>query len=117
VGSLVKGLLPLTRLGGGLLDDDEFCQSRHNEGARLLELLVADRGRVAFRLGSSNMVSSRMLSMIECRPRAPVLRSIASRAMALSASSAKLSAMLSISNSRWYCLALASNRFKDFWRD
>src|SRR5580704_14448685 len=59
------------------------------------------------RLGRSNMVSSRMLSMIERRPRAPVLRSIALRAMAPSASSAKLRSMLSISNSRWYCLTSA----------
>src|SRR5580658_5565755 len=59
------------------------------------------------KLGSSNMVSSRMLSMIERRPRAPVLRSIALRAMALNASSPKLRAMLSISNSRWYCLTSA----------
>jgi hypothetical protein len=32
------------------------------------------------RLGRSNMVSNRMLSMIERKPRAPVLRSVASRA-------------------------------------
>jgi predicted AAA+ superfamily ATPase len=41
------------------------------------------------------MVSSRRLSMIERRPRAPVFRSIALRAMAASASSAKVSSMLS----------------------
>src|SRR3954454_13210895 len=53
------------------------------------------------------MVSSRMLSMMERRPRAPVLRSIALRAMAPSASSAKVRSTLSISNSRWYCFTRA----------
>jgi hypothetical protein len=53
------------------------------------------------------MVSSKMVSMIERKPRAPVLRSMALQAMAPSASSAKLSSMLSISNSRWYCLTRA----------
>ena len=48
----------------------------------------------------SNMVSSRMLSRIERRPRAPVLRSIALRATAPSASSANVSSIFSISNSR-----------------
>ena len=41
--------------------------------------------------GRSNMVSSRMLSMMERKPRAPVLRSIARLAMALRASSGRLS--------------------------
>src|SRR5450631_3388366 len=59
------------------------------------------------RLGRSNMVSSRILSIMERSPRAPVLRSIAFRAMAPSASSAKLRSILSISNSRWYCLTSA----------
>src|SRR6266404_5244337 len=59
------------------------------------------------RLGRSNMVSRRMLSRIERRPRAPVLRSIALRAMAPSASSARLRSTLSISNSRWYCFISA----------
>src|SRR5580658_7723588 len=53
------------------------------------------------------MGSSSMPSMIERRPRAPVLRSIALQAMAPSASSAKVRSMLSISNSRWYCLTRA----------
>jgi hypothetical protein len=44
----------------------------------------------AFELGRSNIVSSRSPSMIERRPRAPVLRSIALRAMAPSASSASV---------------------------
>jgi hypothetical protein len=44
------------------------------------------------------MVSSRTLSIIERNPRAPVLRSMAFRAMAPSASSAKLRSMRSISN-------------------
>src|SRR5512135_2228938 len=59
------------------------------------------------RLGRSNMVSSRMASIIERRPRAPVLRSIALRAMAPSASSASVRSIDSISNSRWYCLTSA----------
>src|SRR6202047_4047161 len=53
------------------------------------------------------MVSSRMLSRIDRRPRAPVLRSIALRATAPSASSANVSSMFSISNSRWYCFTSA----------
>src|SRR6516164_7424519 len=52
------------------------------------------------RLGRSNMVSSRIPSMIERRPRAPVLRSMALRAMAPSASSASVRSINSISNSR-----------------
>src|SRR6516225_9956967 len=59
------------------------------------------------RPGRSNMVSSRIASRIERNPRAPVLRSIALRATAPSASSAKVSSMFSISNSRWYCLTSA----------
>src|SRR6266702_5444480 len=59
------------------------------------------------RLGRSNMVSSRMPSMIERSPRAPVLRSIALRAMAPSASSASVRSIDSISNSRWYCFTSA----------
>src|SRR6266516_3833279 len=59
------------------------------------------------RLGRSNMVSSRIPSMIERRPRAPVLRSMALRAMALSASSASVRSMDSISNSCWYCFTSA----------
>src|SRR3954468_19434295 len=59
------------------------------------------------RLGRSNMVSSRMPSMIERSPRAPVLRSMALRAMALSASSASVRLIDSISNSRWYCFTSA----------
>src|SRR2546430_4799291 len=53
------------------------------------------------------MVSSRMPSMIERSPRAPVLRSIALRAMAPSASSARVRSIDSISNSRWYCFTSA----------
>src|SRR3989441_774905 len=53
------------------------------------------------------MVSSRMPSMIERRPRAPVLRSIALRAMAPSASSASVRSIDSISNRRWYCFTSA----------
>src|SRR5205085_1256055 len=49
------------------------------------------------------MVSSRMPSMIERSPRAPVLRSMALRAMALNASSASVRSIDSISNRRWYC--------------
>src|SRR6202790_1528488 len=59
------------------------------------------------RPGRSNMVSSRMLSRIERRPRAPVLRSIALRATAPSASSANVSSIFSISNRRWYCFTSA----------
>src|SRR6516162_3291103 len=59
------------------------------------------------RLGRSNMVSSRIPSMIERRPRAPVLRSMALRAMAPSASSASVRSIDSISNSRWYCFTSA----------
>src|SRR6266478_1892572 len=59
------------------------------------------------RLGRSNMVSSRMPSMIERSPRAPVLRSMALRAMAPSASSASVRSIDSISNSRWYCFTSA----------
>ena len=50
--------------------------------------------------GSSNMVSSRMPSMMERSPRAPVFRSIAFLAMVRMASSAKVSWTSSISNSR-----------------
>src|SRR5215467_6468754 len=53
------------------------------------------------------MVSSRIPSMIERRPRAPVLRSMALRAMAPSASSASVRSIDSISNSRWYCFTSA----------
>src|SRR4026207_390450 len=56
------------------------------------------------RLGRSNMVSSRMPSMMERRPRAPVFRSMALRAIAPSASSAQVRSIDSISNSRWHCL-------------
>src|SRR5262249_3503934 len=59
------------------------------------------------RLGRSNMVSSRIPSMIERRPRAPVLRSMALRAMAPSASSTSVRSIDSISNSRWYCFTSA----------
>src|SRR6516225_1208904 len=59
------------------------------------------------RLGRSNMVSSRIPSMIERRPRAPVLRSMALRAIAPSASSASVRSIDSISNSRWYCFTSA----------
>ena len=45
--------------------------------------------------------------MIDRRPRAPVLRAIARLAMALSASSVKVSCVSSSSNSRWYCLTSA----------
>ena len=45
--------------------------------------------------------------MIERRPRAPVLRSIACVAIADSASSVKVSLTSSISNRRWYCLTSA----------
>src|SRR5256714_3957691 len=45
--------------------------------------------------------------MIERRPRAPVLRSMALRAMAPSASSASVRSIDSISNSRWYCFTSA----------
>jgi hypothetical protein len=34
----------LARLRGRLLNDDELCQSRHNEGASLFEFLVANFG-------------------------------------------------------------------------
>src|SRR6516225_2555089 len=60
------------------------------------------------RLGRSNMVSSRIPSMIERRPRAPVLRSMALRAMAPSASSTSVRSIDSISNSRWYCFTSAT---------
>src|SRR5262245_47649254 len=53
------------------------------------------------------MVSSRIPSMIERRPRAPVLRSMALRAIAPSASSASVRSIDSISNSRWYCFTSA----------
>src|SRR5258708_6588477 len=59
------------------------------------------------RLGRSNLVSSRIPSMTERRPRARVLRSIALRAMAPNASSASVRSIDSISNSRWYCLTSA----------
>src|SRR6266567_3725031 len=59
------------------------------------------------RLGRSNIVSSRIPSMIERSPRAPVLRSMALRAMAPSASSASVRSIDSISNSRWYCFTSA----------
>jgi hypothetical protein len=59
------------------------------------------------RLGRSNMVSSKMISIIDRRPRAPVLRSIAFLEIAPSASSAKVRSTSSISNSRWYCLTSA----------
>src|SRR6266576_2114119 len=59
------------------------------------------------RLGRSNIVSSRIPSLIERSPRAPVLRSIAFREIAASASSARVRSTLSISNSRWYCLTSA----------
>ena len=52
------------------------------------------------RLGSSNIVSSKMPSMIDRKPRAPVFRSIAFFEMVRSESSAKLSCTSSISNSR-----------------
>ena len=51
-------------------------------------------------LAKSNMVSSRIPSMIERSPRAPVLRAMALRAMAPSASSASVSSTPSILNSR-----------------
>src|SRR5260370_25725481 len=53
------------------------------------------------------MVSSRSPSMIERSPRAAVLRSMALRAMAPSASSASVRWIGSISNSRWYCFTSA----------
>jgi hypothetical protein len=46
-------------------------------------------------------------SMIERRPRAPVLRSMGLRAMAPSASSTSVRSIDSISNSRWYCFTSA----------
>ena len=57
--------------------------------------------------GRSNIVSSRMSSRIERRPRAPVLRAMARLAIALSASSVKVSCASSSSNRRWYCLTSA----------
>src|SRR5947209_11479271 len=45
--------------------------------------------------------------MIERRPRAPVLRSMALRAIAPRASSASVRSIDSISNSRWYCFTSA----------
>src|SRR5262245_7377146 len=45
--------------------------------------------------------------MIERRPRAPVLRSMALRAMAPSVSSTSVRSIDSISNSRWYCFTSA----------
>src|SRR5882672_2041281 len=39
---LCKRIDALPRLGGGLLDDDEFGESGHKESSRLLEFLVAD---------------------------------------------------------------------------
>ena len=53
------------------------------------------------------MVPSRMDSMIERRPRAPVRRAIARVATEFSASSVKESFTPSISNSRPYCLISA----------
>ena len=53
------------------------------------------------------MVSSRMASRIERRPRAPVLRRMALRATALSASSVNERPTFSMSNRRWYCLTRA----------
>jgi hypothetical protein len=50
-------------------------------------------------------VSSKMISIIDRRPRAPVLRSIAFLEIAPSASSAKVRSTISIS--RWYCLTSA----------
>src|SRR3979490_2779081 len=38
-----EGVGALARLGGGLLDDDEFCKARDQEDAGFLELLVTDR--------------------------------------------------------------------------
>src|SRR5262245_19345514 len=52
-----------------------------------------------------------LLDTVEARqveqPRAPVLRSIALRATALNASSAKVRSTPSISNSSWYCFTRA----------
>ncbi|MNS50027.1 hypothetical protein D3C72_826640 [compost metagenome] len=53
------------------------------------------------------MVSSRMPSRMERRPRAPVLRVIAFLATADRASSVKVSVTFSISNRRLYCLTRA----------
>ena len=61
----------------------------------------------AFKAGSSNMVSSRMISRIERRPRAPVLRSIAFLEIAESASSESVRSTFSISNNRRYCFTNA----------
>src|SRR5258708_2167063 len=38
-----KGIGALPRLGGGLLDDDEFCEAGNEENTGLLQFLVADR--------------------------------------------------------------------------
>ena len=57
-----------------------------------------------FVLGRSYMTSSSTLSTIERRPRAPVLRLIALRAIDLSASGRISSSTPSIWNSRWNCL-------------
>ena len=57
--------------------------------------------------GSSNIVSNKISSRIERRPRAPVLRSIARFAIALRASSVNLSSVSSSSNRRWYCFTSA----------
>src|SRR3569833_199212 len=58
-------------------------------------------------LGRSNIVSSRMPSTIERRPRAPVLRLMARSAIAVRASSVKVRSTSSSSNSFWYCLTKA----------
>mmetsp|Transcript_42319 Transcript_42319/g.99336 ORF Transcript_42319/g.99336 Transcript_42319/m.99336 type:complete len:220 (-) Transcript_42319:6516-7175(-) len=57
--------------------------------------------------GRSNMVSIRACSMMERKPRAPVLRARALRAMAASAGLRISSSTPSISNSCWYCLTSA----------
>jgi hypothetical protein len=86
------GLLPVDQQGLAALVDDVLVD--HHLGHTI-------------QVGRSNMVSISACSMIERRPRAPVLRFSALLAMARRAEGRISSSTPSIENSFWYCLTSA----------
>jgi len=74
---------------------------------RSIVSLVTTHFLTSRREGSSNCTSSRISSMIERSPRAPVSRSSARSAIDASASSEKTSSIESKEKKRWNCLTSA----------